>query len=267
MCVCVLHTHATPIISQITDREGGGGGRPQGKVGGKLGSYLEDSSPIHTSSCWVLVCSGDSPGSPGLRVGGGRVSPAPRPSLPWRHEQATEGSHRLSRTSCIGKTPSIYRHNVALPGGSGLDGAPCGRAAWQRARPWRAAAGKRTIRAVSWPLCAWAVWFSGHLCQRSPSALLLPLAKGVPGVQFPCPAETPKMKEYVCLSVLQIICPDCLSQAPSPNRVLWDRLFPSQTLCSGLRPHLQSGGHEGGGGPRPALGRAEALIWGWGWPT
>lgn len=63
-------------------------------------------------------------------------------------------------------------------------------------------------------------------------------------MSVPCPAETPKMKEYVCLSVLQIICPDCLSQAPSPNRVLWDRLFPSQTLCSGLRPHLQSGGHE-----------------------
>ena len=119
VCVCVLYTHAMPIISQIIDREDGGGGRPQGKVGGKLGSYLEDSSPIHTSSCWVLVCSGDSPGSPGLRVGGGRVSPAPRPSLPWRREQVTEGSHRLSRTSCIGKTPSIYRHNMALPGGSG----------------------------------------------------------------------------------------------------------------------------------------------------
>ena len=200
MCVCVLYTHATPIISQITDREDGGGGRPQGKVGGKLGSCLEDSSPIHTSSCWVLVCSRDSPGSPGLRVGGGRVSPAPRPSLPWRHEQVTDGSHSLSRTSCIGKTPSIYRHNMALPRGSRLDGAPCGRAAWQPARGLESGRGEADHQGcllASLCLGSLVLWAPLPAISLCPPA---PLGQGGPGCPVPLPCRNSK-DERICLSV------------------------------------------------------------------
>lgn len=81
--VCVLHTHATPIASQIIDREDGGGGRPQGKVGGKLGSYLEDSSPIHTSSSGVTCLrrrQSWEPRSPGGRRKG-QPCPSAQPSL------------------------------------------------------------------------------------------------------------------------------------------------------------------------------------------
>lgn len=188
MCVCVLYTHATPIISQITDREDGGGGRPQGKVGGKLGSYLEDSSPIHTSSCWVLVCSGDSPGSPGLRVGGGRVSPAPRPSLPWRHEQATEGSHRLSRTS-------LWAGSLAA--GSALESS-------------RGEADHQGCLLASLCLGSLVFWAPLPAISLRPPA---PLGQGGPGCPVPLPCRNSK-DERICLSV----CPaDYLSRLPVPS--------------------------------------------------
>lgn len=216
-----------------------------GKVGREAGILPQGLKPHPYFLLLGTRLQWNSPGSPGLRVGGEGSAPPTRPSLPWRHEQATEGS-RLSRTSC-GKTPSMYRHNAwPCPGSSGLDGAPCGRAAWQRARPWRAAAGKRTIRALT-ALCAWAVWFLGTSCQRSPSALLLPLARG-PGCPVPCPAETPKMKEYVCLSVLQIIC-----QIACPKPLLQAGF--SGIACSHPKPFVYVKaasavwGPRGGGGP------------------
>ena len=177
-------------------------------------------------------------------MGGGRVSPAPPPSLPWRHEQVTDGSHSLSRTSCIGKTPSIYRHNMALPGGSGLAGAPCGRAAWQSARGLESGRGEADHQGC---LLASLCLGSSVLWAPLPATCLCPpasLGQGRPGCPVALPCRDSK-DERLCLSV----CPaDYLPGLPVPSPFSkpgsLHLLFPSQTFSSGLRLHLQSGGHE-----------------------
>ena len=90
----------------------------------------------------------------------------------------TDGSHSLSRTSCIGKTPSIYRHNMALPGGSGLDGAPCERAAWQRAPGLESGRRETDPQGCLLPLRAWQLGFMGASASDLPRPSCSPWPRG-----------------------------------------------------------------------------------------
>ena len=75
VCVCVYIHQAY----SFTDYRGqdGGGEWPQGKVGRKLGSYLEDPKPHPCFLCWVTCLQWRQPWEP--RSLGGREKDQPHP--------------------------------------------------------------------------------------------------------------------------------------------------------------------------------------------
>lgn len=155
-------------------------------------------------------------------------------------------SHSLSRTSCIGKTPSVYKCHVALPWPSWLAGAPGGQAAGSGLREWK--------RGGFPPGCLLA-----SLCARGPASPA-PLAKGVPGPSLPLPGRDP-VRQRSCSAV----CPaDDLPRDPAspqlPSQVGSLGLpSPPRPLCSALseRPHL-----EGEGAPGLSWAEQRPPFWG-----
>lgn len=140
----------------------------------------------------VIHLHGGSPRSLAWGAGGGPAAPL---SLAWGHEQVTEQmagvSHSLSRTSCIGKTPSVYKCHAALPWHSWLAGGSRRAGSWFGALESRK--GEVSIMAVSWPPCA-----AGDL----PFLLLLPRGSQCPGEKSltPLPGRD-SVGQRSCLSV------------------------------------------------------------------